>query len=59
MGVALCGTKVSGQLSSSSEELPVSEDETFTPIFVLGLAHTGAGRVARTNIFQVIYRVRY
>ena len=59
VGVALCGTKVSDQLSSlRSEELPFIEDEKFTRIFVLGLAHTSTGRVARANFFQVFYRVR-
>ena len=46
--VALFGPKVSDQFSSSSEELTTSQDEHFTRIFVLGLAHTrlSAGRVA-------------
>ena len=52
-------SKVSEQLSPLREELPVSEDENFTRIFVLGQVHTSAGRVARTNFFQVFYRVRY
>ena len=36
-----------------------NEDKTFSRIFVSGLAHTSAGPVARTNLFQALYRVRY
>ena len=56
--VALFGWNVSERLSPSREELPVCNDN-FTSIMVLVLAHWGVGRVARTNFFEVMFRVRY
>ena len=59
VGVALFRPKVSDQLSSSSEELPVGMKIYSYIRFRTMIAHTSAGRVARTNFFQVLYRVRY
>ena len=36
-----------------------SQDEKVTRTFVLELAQTSAGRVARPNFFQVLHRVIY
>ena len=50
---------ISGQLSSSCEELPVSEAISRVHV-VLGLRHRSlVGLFERTNAFEVIFRVRY
>ena len=51
--VTLFGPKVSDGLSSLSEEPAVVKMKCFFRVFVLELAHTSAGRVARTNFFHV------
>ena len=59
VGVARFGPKVSDRLSSLSEEQGLGWKK-ITRIFVLGLlAYTSAGQVARTNFFQILYRVRF
>ena len=58
VAVAIFGSNVSERLSSSREELPVSND-ILTSRMVLVLTHRNVGRVARTNFFEGILRVRY
>ena len=58
VGVALFGRNVSDQSNSFSEELPVRMKK-YSEIVSGLLAHPSAGRVARTNLFQVFYRVIY
>ena len=53
-GVVLLGPSVSERLSSSREELPVSNGN-FTSIIVLAPAHRNIGRVARANFFKVMF----
>ena len=55
--VALPGSNVSERLGSSREKLP--EYDHFTSIMVVVLAYRNVGRVARTNLFEVTFRVRY
>ena len=57
-GAALLGWNVSERLSSTREELPVSNDN-LTSIMVLALVHGNIGRVARQNFFEVTFRVRF
>ena len=60
VGVARFGSKVSDRLSSLREEPAVGMKKVLVRIYIrLGLAHIIAGRVARTIVFQVLYRVRY
>ena len=59
VGVALSGSNVSERLGSSREELPGSNDIfTSKMVLVLLIAHRRAGRVARTNFFELMFRVR-
>ena len=58
VGVALFEPKVSDQLGSLCEE-PPEKYERFTRMIDSGLAHTSAGRVARTRVPQELHRVRY
>ena len=50
-------SNVSERLGSSREKLP--EYDHFTSIMVVVLAYRNVGRVARTNLFEVTFRVRY
>ena len=45
--------------ASLDEKCTTSSVENFTRVMVQRLAHTSAGRLARTNFFQVLYRVIY
>ena len=54
----VCPNYGTAVLKGLSEELPVRMKK-ITRILVLGPAHTRAGRVARTNFFDVLYPVRY
>ena len=63
VGVALFGTNISDRLGSLSNETAVRM-QLFFRIFVFRTAVnsaycTSAGRVAQTNFFPVLYRVRY
>ena len=58
LGAELFGSNVSDRLSSSSEELPVS-NENLTSAMDSVLAHRNVARVARTSFFEVMLRVRY
>ena len=58
--MALFGSKVSERLSYSRKELPGSNDNLTNIIpVVLALANRTVGRVARTNFFEVMFRVIY
>ena len=46
------------RFNSSSVEF-IGWHDNFTIMFVLGLAQGHVGRVARTNAFEVIFRVRF
>ena len=61
-GAALFGPKKkkTDRLSSSTAKLSVRTSyDNITIIFLLGLAHRTVGRFARTNAFQVMFRMKH
>ena len=58
VGVARFGSTGFEQLSSSKSGT-TSLHDIFTDMMVLVQAHGNVGRVARTNLFEVMFPVRY